>query len=421
MHGDSRIWLTHDMGIKFDQRNSLVVGIAMGLRSSHHLLHRRRRGLLGAQAPDPGSLGAGATPWQTLSRVVILTASPGIFSAVMMGLGRAVGETMIVLMATGNTPIMDFMFQGLRTLAANIAVEMPESKWAAPLPGAVPRRLLCCLCSPSCSIPWPSSSASGCVKSTARCNGLLKESTMGKWFKSGPPDLDDGGAVSLSLVAVLGLLLLIGWRGLVYFWPHPIYQRQLEDASGNKSVLIGEDQRPGAGAGGAPRAAGPAGREDREEIDPLSGQDRQPGVRGPRFSLGAGDRYQIARPAGGIAMVERATNGNFYGYITSVKEDGQELTTDLHPALQRVLAERSAKANDLQRGHRQHQLQLERLRLKERKAELDDKLTDQLKAELASERQASTTVTRCWRKSSSPCVPRRTETASPSRTCAASW
>ena len=76
-----------------------------------------------------GSLALGATPWQTLSRVVILTASPGIFSAVMMGLGRAVGETMIVLMATGNTPIIDFsMFQGLRTLAANIAVEMPESE-----------------------------------------------------------------------------------------------------------------------------------------------------------------------------------------------------------------------------------------------------------------------------------------------------
>jgi phosphate transport system permease protein len=71
----------------------------------------------------------GATPWQTLSRVVILTASPGIFSAVMIGLGRAVGETMIVLMATGNTPVMDFsIFQGMRTLSANIAVEMPESE-----------------------------------------------------------------------------------------------------------------------------------------------------------------------------------------------------------------------------------------------------------------------------------------------------
>jgi phosphate transport system permease protein len=76
-----------------------------------------------------GSLALGATPWQTVSRVVLLTASPGIFSAVMIGFGRAVGETMIVLMATGNTPVMDLsLFQGMRTLAANIAVEMPESE-----------------------------------------------------------------------------------------------------------------------------------------------------------------------------------------------------------------------------------------------------------------------------------------------------
>ena len=47
----------------------------------------------------------------------------------MIGMGRAVGETMIVLMATGNTPIMDAnIFEGMRTLAANIAVEMPESE-----------------------------------------------------------------------------------------------------------------------------------------------------------------------------------------------------------------------------------------------------------------------------------------------------
>ena len=76
-----------------------------------------------------GSLALGATPWQTLTRVVMPTASPGIFSAVMIGMGRAVGETMIVLMATGNTPIMDMnIFEGMRTLAANIAVEMPESE-----------------------------------------------------------------------------------------------------------------------------------------------------------------------------------------------------------------------------------------------------------------------------------------------------
>jgi phosphate transport system permease protein len=52
----------------------------------------------------------------------------GIFSAVMIGLGRAVGETMIVLMAAGNTPVMEWnLFNGFRTLSANIAVELPEA------------------------------------------------------------------------------------------------------------------------------------------------------------------------------------------------------------------------------------------------------------------------------------------------------
>ncbi|MDL1952518.1 ABC transporter permease subunit, partial [Acidobacteria bacterium ACD] len=64
----------------------------------------------------------------TAVRIVLPTAMSGLFSAVMIGLGRAVGETMIVLMAAGNTPVMDWnMFNGFRTLSANIAVELPEA------------------------------------------------------------------------------------------------------------------------------------------------------------------------------------------------------------------------------------------------------------------------------------------------------
>ena len=75
-----------------------------------------------------GSLALGANRWETAIRVILPTASPGIFSAIMIGLGRAVGETMIVLMAAGNTPIMDWNpFNGFRTLSANIAVEIPEA------------------------------------------------------------------------------------------------------------------------------------------------------------------------------------------------------------------------------------------------------------------------------------------------------
>lgn len=128
-NGDMRQWLT-DVGINFDQRNALVVGMVMGLAVIPSIFSMTEDAVFGVPKHlTTGSLALGATPWQTMVRVVILTASPGIFSAVMIGLGRAVGETMIVLMATGNTPVMDFsIFQGLRTLSANIAVEMPESE-----------------------------------------------------------------------------------------------------------------------------------------------------------------------------------------------------------------------------------------------------------------------------------------------------
>ncbi|OIN12501.1 ABC transporter permease subunit [Oceanisphaera psychrotolerans] len=128
--GNARSFLTNELGIGFDQRNSLVVGIAMGFAVIPTIFSIAEDAVFSVPRHlTNGSLALGATPWQTLTRVVMLTASPGIFSAVMMGLGRAVGETMIVLMATGNTPVMDLsIFNGMRTLAANIAVEMPEAE-----------------------------------------------------------------------------------------------------------------------------------------------------------------------------------------------------------------------------------------------------------------------------------------------------
>ncbi|MEY3190319.1 MAG: hypothetical protein RIS10_436, partial [Pseudomonadota bacterium] len=128
-HGTLRDWFKTEFGIGYDQRNALVVGIAMGFAVIPTIFSIAEDAIFSVPKHlTVGSLALGATPWQTMIKVVLLTASPGIFSAVMIGLGRAVGETMIVLMATGNTPVMDLsVFQGLRTLAANIAVEMPES------------------------------------------------------------------------------------------------------------------------------------------------------------------------------------------------------------------------------------------------------------------------------------------------------
>jgi len=128
--GDIRQFITNDLGVSFDQRNALVVGIAMGFAVVPTIFSMAEDAIFSVPKHlTSGSLALGATQWQTLVKVVLLTASPGIFSAIMMGLGRAVGETMIVLMATGNTPILDWsIFQGMRTLSANIAVEMPESE-----------------------------------------------------------------------------------------------------------------------------------------------------------------------------------------------------------------------------------------------------------------------------------------------------
>ncbi|MGJ7547342.1 ABC transporter permease subunit [Pseudomonas alloputida] len=128
--GDMRLWIEHTLGLRYDQRNAMVVGIAMGFAVIPNIYSIAEDAVFSVpRSLTLGSLALGATPWQTLTRVVILTASPGIFSALMIGMGRAVGETMIVLMATGNTPVMELnLFEGMRTLAANVAVEMPESE-----------------------------------------------------------------------------------------------------------------------------------------------------------------------------------------------------------------------------------------------------------------------------------------------------
>jgi len=126
---DYKAWFATHWGLRYDQRNALVVGFAMGFAIvpiifsiSEEALSNVPRHLIA------GSLALGATRWQTLVKLVLISASPGIFSALMIGFGRAIGETMIVLMATGNTPIMDWsLFNGFRTLSANIAVEIPEA------------------------------------------------------------------------------------------------------------------------------------------------------------------------------------------------------------------------------------------------------------------------------------------------------
>jgi phosphate transport system permease protein len=133
--GDAKTWIQATFGLTYDQRNCLVVGLAMGFAVIPIIFTIAEDAFSSVPSSlTAASLAVGASRWQTALRVVVPTASPGVFSAVMIGFGRAVGETMIVLMATGNTPVMEWsMFNGIRTLSANIAVEIPEAPYGGTL------------------------------------------------------------------------------------------------------------------------------------------------------------------------------------------------------------------------------------------------------------------------------------------------
>ncbi len=132
---DFRLWFPQATGLSFEQRNAFVVGFVMGFAVIPIIFTITEDALSNVpEAFRSGSLALGASRWQTAIRIVLPTASAGIFSAIMIGLGRAVGETMIVVMATGNTPVTEFNpFTGMRTLSANIAVELPEAPYLGTL------------------------------------------------------------------------------------------------------------------------------------------------------------------------------------------------------------------------------------------------------------------------------------------------
>jgi phosphate transport system permease protein len=142
-NGNFRQWLFDgSLGIRYNQRNSIIIAFGLGFTVIPIIFSIAEDSL--SNVPynmTAASMALGASRWQTLWRVILPSASPGIFAAMMIGFGRAVGETMIVLMATGNTPILDWSpLNGMRTLSANIAVEIPE----APVGGTLYRVLFLC-------------------------------------------------------------------------------------------------------------------------------------------------------------------------------------------------------------------------------------------------------------------------------------
>jgi ABC-type phosphate transport system permease subunit len=122
-------YLNDHLGINYQNRNALLTGLAMGVALIPTLYSIAEDALYTLpKSLRDGSLALGATPWQTLSRVILPMASPGIFAALMIGFGRALGETMIVLMASGNSANTSWnIFEGLRSLSATLVLEMPAA------------------------------------------------------------------------------------------------------------------------------------------------------------------------------------------------------------------------------------------------------------------------------------------------------
>lgn len=126
---DLRRFLDLQLGIDYATRNAMIVGAAMGFAVIPSVYALAEDAL--SDVPPAlleGAQALGADRWQALWKVALPAAGPGIFSAVMIGAGRAVGETMIVLMASGNTALLSASpFEGMRSMAAAIAIEMPEA------------------------------------------------------------------------------------------------------------------------------------------------------------------------------------------------------------------------------------------------------------------------------------------------------
>src|SRR5208283_1610378 len=126
--GDLVRWMSK-LGVIYDQRNSILIAFGVGFMVIPIIFTLSEDALSSVpHSMTAASMALGASRWQTLWRVVLPSASPGIFAAVMIGFGRAVGETMVFLMATGCSAQMDWSpFNGMRTLSANIAQEVPEA------------------------------------------------------------------------------------------------------------------------------------------------------------------------------------------------------------------------------------------------------------------------------------------------------
>ncbi|MGQ4276919.1 phosphate ABC transporter permease PstA [Pseudidiomarina sp. E22-M8] len=218
---------------------------------------------------------------------------------------------------------------------------------------------------------------------------------MKQWFNSGKPWIWlTAGSVSISLIAVLGLLILIGWRGLSFFWPAQIHEMDVRANDGSISTIIGEVYET--------------------ETIPIE-RLQESGVALENFNEPTLDRWllkignreyvpldfswvlkpQIVRDETppGLAVFERTKDGNFYGYVVDVLEDGVSVANEenIREVLQQRIdraVELNGQASDLQDSEiGAINYQLNQLRLERRSLELAGNLTAAEEARIAAEEE----------------------------------
>ena len=212
-----------------------------------------------------------------------------------------------------------------------------------------------------------------------------------QWFKSGSPWIwMTGGAVSISLISVLGLLAMIAWKGLSFFWPSQVMQYELEGSIAKQTVIGEVYDREMVPKERLAATGVDVSRFDKEEFERLliKTGNREYVDLDFRWILET-DIKEKSAPAS-LAVFERSKNGNFYGYVENVIKDGESVTVNKFDVLHELVAravELNDEALDLQNGEIGHiNYALERLRLKEKRYLLDNELTDERVAELAQER-----------------------------------
>ena len=213
------------------------------------------------------------------------------------------------------------------------------------------------------------------------------------WFRKGDPWVWlNGGAVAISIVMVVGLLLLVAVRGLTHFWPHTIIEGTYLEQDGSSYTVIGEISDEEWVAASRVRSSGVDIPEGVDVVQRMLIRTGNRDITGLDFRWLIADNLTSVTEPDDVMMVERREWGNFYGYLEEVRENGQVVSSG--PEAISELQKRLERALDLFEQIREIEnkdigainYQVERLRLKERKLELEGSLTEAAKLELTEAR-----------------------------------